>query len=91
MKHEIIEEIFESFLQNYKKDLEESMKGSEFIFDSVDLLYCHLQKTSLKRTGSSYIDYPKWLKNEKATINPKHNDNKCFQYARISALNHKQT
>ena len=35
----IIEELFESFLQNYRKYLEESMKGSDFIFDSVDLLY----------------------------------------------------
>ena len=32
------------------------MKGSEFIFDSVDLLYYNLQKTSLNRQGSSYID-----------------------------------
>ena len=44
---DIIEEIFESLLQNYQKDLEESMKGSEFAIDSVDLLYYHLQKTSL--------------------------------------------
>ena len=51
-RDEIIEEIFESLLQNFKKDLEESMKGSEFIFDSVDLLHYHLPRTSLKRTGS---------------------------------------
>ena len=44
---EIIEEIFESLLQNYQKDFEESMKGSEFAIDSVDLLHYHLQKTSL--------------------------------------------
>ena len=58
-----IEELFKSLLQKYKKGLVESMKGSEFIFDSVDLLYYHLQKTSLKRIGSSYINSPKWLKN----------------------------
>ena len=45
---EIIEELFESLLQNYQKDLEESMKGSYFIFDSVDLLYYYLQKIILK-------------------------------------------
>ena len=56
---EIIEELFKSLLQRYQEGLEESMKGSEFIFDSVDLLYYHLQKTSLKRTRSSYIDSPK--------------------------------
>ena len=59
---EIIEELFKFLLQKYHEGLEESMKGSEFIFDSVNLLYYHLQKTSRKRTGSSYIDSPKWLK-----------------------------
>ena len=28
----IIEKMFESFLQKNKKDLEESMKGSEYVF-----------------------------------------------------------
>ena len=78
---EIIEELFKSLLQRYQEGLEESMKGSEFIFDSVNLLHYHLQKTSLKRTGSSYIDCPEWLKNKKATINLKNNDDNCFQYA----------
>ena len=55
------------------------MRGSEFIFDSVDLLYYHLQRVSLKR-GESYVDSPKWLKDKGATINPKNKkDNKCFQ------------
>ena len=66
------------------------MKGSDFIPDGVNLLYYHLQKTSLKRTRSSYIDSPEWLKNKKATINPKNNTDSCFQYAIIAALNHKQ-
>ena len=30
-----------------------------------------------------------WLKNKKATTNPKNNDDKCFQYAITIALNHK--
>ena len=64
------------------------MRGSEFIFDSVDLLYYNLQKINLNRKGSSYIDSPKWLKNKKATINPKNNDNNCFQYALTAALNY---
>ena len=85
---EITEELFKSLLQRYQEGLEESMKGSEFIFDSVNLLHYHLQKTSLKRTGSSYIDSPEWLKNKKATINPKNNDDNCFQYALTVALNY---
>ena len=65
---DIINEHFQSFLPRYQEGLEESMKGSDFVFDSVDLLYYHLHKISLKR-GKSCIDSPEWLKNKKATIN----------------------
>ena len=34
----IIKKLFNSFLQNYQEELEESMKGNEFIFASVDLI-----------------------------------------------------
>ena len=37
--NDIIEELRESLLQNYKKGLEESMRGNEFVRDSIDLLY----------------------------------------------------
>ena len=46
------------------------MRGSGFVHDSIDLLYYHLQKIGLKRSGS-YIESPEWLKNKKATINLK--------------------
>ena len=52
--NEIIDELFKSLLQNYEKGLEESMRGCNFVFDSVDLLYYHPQK-NLKRTRLSYI------------------------------------
>ena len=83
--NEIIEDLFESFLQKYQEGLEESMRGSEFVYDSVDTLYYNLNKVSLSR-GGSYIDSPKWLKNKKATINPKNKDDKCFQYALTVAI-----
>ena len=65
------------------------MKGSEFVSDNVHSLYNKLHKISLNR-GGSYIDSPEWLKNKKATINLKNNDDKCFQYALTVALNHEQ-
>ena len=34
------------------------------------------------------MDFPKWLKNKKATINQKNNDDKCFEYALTTALNY---
>ena len=36
----------------------------------------------------SYIDSPEWLNNKTVTINPKTNDNNCFQYALTVALNY---
>ena len=53
--------LHESLLQSYQEG-EESMRGSEFVHDSIELLH---QKISLKR-GRSYIDSPKWLKNKKS-------------------------
>ena len=45
--NEITEELFKSLLQRYQEGLEESMKGSEFVFDSVGLLEYKLNKISL--------------------------------------------
>ena len=64
------------------------MKGSSFTFGRIDLLEYHLHKISLNR-DSSYIDCPRWIKNKGVTINPKNTeDNNCFQYAIIAALNY---
>ena len=60
--NDIIEELRESLLENYHDNLEVPMKGSEFAPCGIDLLYYHLQRISLNRKGSSYIDSPKWLK-----------------------------
>ena len=71
----IIEDLLESFLQKYQEGFEESMRGSEFVYDSVNVLYYNLNKVSLSR-GGSYIE---WLKNKEATINPQNKkDDKCF-------------
>ena len=75
---EIIEDLFESFLQKYQEGLEGSF--------AYDALHYNLNKVSFSR-GESYIDS---LKNKKATINPKNNDDKCFQYALIVALNYEK-
>ena len=75
------------FYKIIKKDLEESMRGSEFAFDRIDLLYYHLQKTSLKKGGSN-VNSSEWLKNKRATINPKNNYNNCFQYVLTIAFNY---
>ena len=41
----IIEDLFDSFLQRYQKGLAESIRGSKFVFDSVDSLYYKLHRS----------------------------------------------
>ena len=74
-------------MQKYQEGLEEKMRGSEFVFDSIDLLHYNLNKISLNRIGS-YIDFSELSKKKKATINPQNNDDKCFQYAVKVAVNY---
>ena len=74
---DIIKELFKSFLNNYQNKEIILRNGSDFVFESVDLLSYHIHKTSLKR-GKSYIKSPEWVINKRATINPKNKDNKCF-------------
>ena len=83
----IIKEIFRSFLQNYQQELK-MIKGSNFVFESADLLYYKLHRVRLNR-GGSYTKSPKWLENKKATINPKNDDDdECLRWSIISALNY---
>ena len=65
------------------------MKDSEFVFDGIDLLCYNCHKISLN-CGRSYKDSPKRLKSTKATINPKNNDEKCFQCIVTVALSQEQ-
>ena len=44
------------------------MKGLEFVYDYVHLLYYKYQKLNLDH-GGSYTDSPNLMKNKKATIN----------------------
>ena len=78
---EIITKLIKSFLSNYQEEEKILRNGSNFVFESVDLLSYHIHKTNLKR-GKSYIKSPEWILNKRATINPKNaKDNKCFQYS----------
>ena len=85
--NDIIKRLFKSFLTNYQNEEKILRNGSNFVFESVDLLSYHIHKTSLKR-GKSYIKSPEWVINKRTTINPKNKDNKCFKYSITVALNH---
>ena len=83
---EIMEKLIMQLLQKYQDNLQNKMKGSDFIFNGVNYLFYDFNRITISK-GGSYIESPKWLKDKKCTINQKNNDNKCFQYATTLALN----
>ena len=83
---EVAEDLTMSILQKYQDNLQNKMKGSDFIFNGINYLYYDLNRITISK-GGSYIESPKWLKDKKCTINQKNTDNKCFQYATTLALN----
>ena len=85
---EVAENLIMSILQKYQDNLQNKMKGSDFIFNGINYLYYDLNRITISK-GGSYIESPKWLKDKKCTINQKNTDNKCFQYATTLALNFK--
>ena len=88
---EVIEERFESHFDIYQTGLETSVTGSDSIFDCVQLLYYKCHKINPNR-GGSYVDYPDWIRNKNATVNPiNKKDHKSFQYSVTIALNHEKS
>ena len=84
----IIDELFNTFKQRYQSGLETRMVGSSFTFDHIDHLDYHFNMVNLNR-GSTYTTLPNRIANKKCIINPKNtNDNACFAYAIMVALNH---
>ena len=87
---EIIESLYRSLLQKYNDNLQEKMRGSDFVFNGINYFYYDFNRVSISK-GGSCIESPKWLKDKKSTINQKNNDNKCFQYATTLASNFNKT
>ena len=84
---DIIRKLFRSFLHNYQEELK-IIKGSDFAFESVELMDYKLHRVHLRR-GGSYIKSPEWLLHKGAIINSKNkNDDECLQWLTISALNY---
>ena len=85
----VIETLFESLKNRCQKNLE-SMRGSEFVFNCVHLLYYKCHKINLNG-GGSYIDSPDWIKSKKAPVNPINKKvGKCFQYVVTVLINHQE-
>ena len=75
---EILEEI----------DMAEMAEGSGWVFVKVEKLVLHTTRWDSVNAGS-YIELPQALKNKKAIINMKNQDDKCFLWSVLRALNPK--
>ena len=62
--NKVIAEVFDSLRLRYQGNLDTSMKGSEFIFDSAPLMHYKCHRVNFRRDGS-YTDSPDWIKKEK--------------------------
>ena len=64
MPYDKADEAIEELLSGYQIRLKASIRGSDFIFDSVWLLHYKCQKMNFK-CWRSYVDSPDWIKRKK--------------------------
>ncbi len=69
----------------WKKIEEFAQLGSGWKFEMIKGILFHTMKYNVLR-GSSYVDLPPKIKSKRCCINIKNVDNKCFQWAVLSAL-----
>ena len=86
--HEIYKEMMDEIEEEVQKV--EHAAGSGWVFVEVENLTLHTDIWDPIK-ASSYIDLPKELKNKNAIINMKNEDNKCFLWCVLRALNPKDT
>ena len=87
---DIINKLIDSFFPQYQREEQILKGGSDYIFDSIDILGIHFHNIKLRRR-KSYIKSPDWISSTKAAIIPKYTkDTKCFQYTITVALNHQE-
>ena len=68
--NDIVDKFFKSPFSWYQNNLEISMRGKDFTFDSVQRLYYKCHRINW-RCGGRCIDSPGWIEKKKSTINPK--------------------
>ena len=61
--------------------------GSGWVFQSIENLLLKIDK-NIPLNGGSYIDLPAAIKTKKAVITVQNKDNRCFEYAILSAQHH---
>ena len=85
-------ELYNEMAQEIEEELQiiQDAEGSGWVFLRVEKLVLHTTRWDPINAGS-YIDLPPFLKNKKAIINMKNQDEKCFMWSVLRALNPKDT
>ena len=83
-ENEIYDEMAVEILEEIDKARD--LEGSGWKFEKVIKLVLHTTRWEPVNAGS-YIELPQELKNKKAIINMKNQDNKCFMWSVLRALN----
>ena len=81
-----LDQIVDGIIANMKFQSENpALLNSRFIFNEVLYLDTNFHCLDLTR-GSSYLPLPDWIEKKKAIINPQNNDEECFKWVVIAAL-----
>ena len=85
-------ELYDVMIDRIEEEIQkvELAEGTGWHFHSVICLELHTAEW-VPIGGSSYIELPEYLKNKKAVTNIKNEDNKCFLWCVLRALNPKPT
>ena len=85
-----VEEVFEEMIEEIETSIQrvENAEGSGWVLEKIIDIKLHTAKWDPLNAGS-YIDLPTNLKNKKAIINMKNQDDKCFLWCVLRALNPK--
>ena len=85
-----VEEVFNEMVDEIETSIQrvENAEGSGWVLEKIINITLHTAKWDPLNAGS-YIDLPTNLKNKKAIINMKNQDNECFKWCVLRALNPK--
>ena len=82
-----VEEVFNEMVDEIETLIQTAEgEGSGWVLESITDIKLHTAEWDPLNAGS-YIDLPPFLKNKKAIINMKNQDNECFKWCVLRALN----
>ena len=85
-----VEEVYEEMIAEIEEEMQkvQDAEGSGWQFTAVENIKLHTTRWDPLNAGS-YIDLPTFFKNKKAMINMQNQDNECFKWCVLRALNPK--